>query len=57
MAENRKPITDEEVLQILKTSEAEHEKQMASDPEYRALWKKREKSIERMGLFNDSIPE
>ena len=57
MAQNRKPVTDEEVLEMLKTSEAEHQKQMESDPEYRALWKKREQSIKRMGLFNDSIPE
>lgn len=46
-----------EEIQMLKAHQAEHEKKMETDPEYRKLWEKKKKIFEETSLFNDSVPE
>ena len=49
-------MSRDEVIQMLIEGQAEHEEMMEKDPEYRALWERREKAFDKVGLFDDSIP-
>ena len=49
-----RPLTQEEI-QLMKDHEKKHSERMATDPEYRKLWEKREEDFSRIALLNDSI--
>ena len=47
-------LTPEEI-QEFKKWEAEHEKKLETDPEYRKWWEKQLKDFEKIGFVNDCI--
>ena len=51
----RKPMTLEEQRQAYLQGKAKHEQKLATDPEYRAKWEKREADFRKIALLNDSI--
>ena len=44
-----------EQIRMIKEQREKHLKRMATDPEYRKLWEKREAAFDRIALINDSI--
>ena len=42
-------------IQLMKDHEKKHSERMATDPEYRKLWEKREEDFNRIALLNDTI--
>ena len=53
--EKRYALTEEQRAAFLK-AEAEHKKQMATDPEYRAMWEERIRKLEKhSSLIGESM--
>ena len=58
MSQNRKPMTTkEEQRKQLAEVMRKHTKMKETNPEYRKLSEERKKSLERLNLFNDSLPD
>ena len=52
-----KPMMTEEQRNTLMQTRRRHEQRMQNDPEYRAMWEKRERDIQRFIFPMDSIED
>ena len=56
-AKQCKPMLTKEQRQTLLQTKGRHERRMQEDPEYRAMWEKREKDLQRFIFPGDSIED
>ena len=53
----QKPLMTEEQKRMLMQAKIEHEQQMQNDPEYRKLWEKRERELQKFIFPGDNIED